>query len=90
MVGADRSLEYLNCKPVRFEDDVDKCLELDFPSGLNSKSEFNHIFLDTQLVTTEIMKRMHELQRNAKVSGRLFHIDPSSSILFAVSTSRAT
>jgi hypothetical protein len=60
-------LEFLNCKPVRFAEDVNKCLELDFPHGLNSQKNFDHIFLDTQLVTTEIMKRMHELQENAKV-----------------------
>jgi hypothetical protein len=68
-VHADNcSLEYLNCQPVRFAEDVDKCFQYDFPDGLNSQKSFHYIFLDTQIIDKKMLARMKELQPEAKVS----------------------
>lgn len=63
----DDSLTYLNAQPVRFAEDVEKCLERGFPDGLNSDRSFRHIALDTQIINEKVLARMRELQPNAKV-----------------------
>ena len=63
----DSSLRILNCKPVRFADTIRDCLVKDHPNGLNSNKQFNYIMLDTGMVDNDILKRMKELQPDARV-----------------------
>jgi hypothetical protein len=54
-------------KPVRFADTVEQSLEKDYPEGLQDQRQFELIFIDTQIVTPEILKTIHKLQPQAKV-----------------------
>ncbi|KAL7424814.1 hypothetical protein Q5752_000498 [Cryptotrichosporon argae] len=56
----------LNCKPVRFVDDVKSVMRKDQKDGLNAGRRFAFIFIDSVLVDRDTLKRMREVQAEAK------------------------
>lgn len=61
------NLSALGCEPLRFAEDVKKCLEKDHPHGLNNAKAFSFIILDTRMINKEVLKKMQKLQPDAKV-----------------------
>ncbi|WVF70314.1 hypothetical protein IAT40_005103 [Kwoniella sp. CBS 6097] len=62
----DRNLTAMGCRPLRFEEDVNKCLVKNHDNGLDSSKRFDFVIIDTRCITPHILAKMKQLQPNAK------------------------
>ncbi|KAL7420434.1 hypothetical protein Q5752_004384 [Cryptotrichosporon argae] len=62
----EKDLEALNCRPIRFVDDMRHALVQDYPNGLNSRRAFAFVIVDATMVNANMLQRMKELQPNAQ------------------------
>lgn len=69
------SLRALNCHPVRFTDDPVECIVKDWPNGLDSNRSFDAILVNTELITSDILRTMRRLQPGAKIVFMVRSID---------------
>ena len=60
----------LNCNPLRFTNDLSKYVK-DASSALDTRTPYNHIFVDTELLTPTSLANLLGIHPNANVSRNL-------------------